>query len=70
MKKTPLILLAAASAIVAFAHADSVLVLDDDGAVEMISEVSGADVAAQPGEFVRIGEQTWCRAAHHELHGR
>jgi hypothetical protein len=70
MKKTPLILLAAASVIVVFAQADSVLGLDDDGVVEVISDVSGADVAAQPEEFVRIGEQTWCRAAHFEIHGR
>lgn len=69
MKKNSLTLLAAASLIAVIAHAGSVLGLEEDGSVEVISDVSGADVAAQPEEFLRIGEQTWCRAAHREIHG-
>jgi hypothetical protein len=70
MKKLLLLLLASAAVISVLCRADSVLGLDEDGAVEVISDVSGADVAAQPEEFVRVGEQIWCRAAHSEIHGR
>ena len=69
MKKSKHVLLAAALVATVFCQADSVLGLGEDGAVEVISDDSGADISAQPEEFVMIGEQIWCREAHAEIHG-
>jgi hypothetical protein len=70
MKKLILLLLASAAVVSVLCRADSVFGLKKEGAVELVSDVSGADVSAQPEEFVRVGEQIWCRAAHTEIHGR
>jgi hypothetical protein len=68
MKKSKHLLLAAALVATVFCQAESVLGLGEDGAVEVISDLSGADISAQPEEFVMIGEQIWCREAHAEIH--
>ena len=69
MKKSKHLLLAAALIVSVLCQAESVLGLGEDGAVEVISDHIGADISAQPEEFVKVGDQIWCREAHAEIHG-
>ena len=69
MKKSKHLLLAAALIVSVLCQAESVLGLGEDGAVEVISDHIGADISAQPEEFVKVGDQIWCRQAHAEIHG-
>jgi hypothetical protein len=70
MKKLFALIIAGVAVIALIARAETVLGEDGDGAIEIINDEPGADVATQPEEFVRNGEQIWCVKAHAEIHGR
>lgn len=69
MKKSLLLLSSAAVLVQLLGQGETVLGLEEDGAVEVIADESGASIETQPEEFVRVGEEIWCRTAYREVHG-
>lgn len=70
MKKLFALVIAGVAVAALIARAETVLGEDGDGAIEVLTDEPGADVAAQPEEFVRVGEQIWCAKAYADLHVR
>lgn len=69
MKKSPMLLSSVAVLVQLLGQGETVLGLKEDGAVEVIADDSGASIETQPEEFVRVGEEIWCRSAYREVHG-